>query len=756
MLRHRWIPRLLVTSLVAATVGIAASGPARAASASVDCSANSSSTASVEVGQTLTIAYGNCFSVLLSAGAPPTLTNASGTMTVPPDGATWESPLSGTVDYAPNATGVAVITFKDVSTNVTSVLTVTVEASTAPPPLPRYTVGLNANGGACSQAALSGLSTSWVYLGDVTCTRGSLVLSGWNTKDDGSGSAFSRSQGLQLSGDNILYAQWRLPVPQGLVVEQAPGSLALTAQWAGLGGPGVGTFNALSPSYAYSITNVATGAKVVDNLTIFLPLNAPGLIRSVDPGVYDFTLTALQTPAFLGGSPLDHVLWSSPVTYRTEILAIPTLNPPGKSLFRSARGETLANVSLKWAGTDGQPHRVTMTKAGEPSSVVFEEDVPAGRMTDLITHVPLGDYAVSVTALGRNPAVQTTGPVRLMVGSAPGRPSFTVRPIDDAVTPGAVLTFAKPAGPVAPYTGVEVSQGKHRTDGTCAARDEKSASVSAWDGKPVTVYGLTPGDACIWARVTNGAGTGEWASVFTSVTPAAVSVPSDPVALVVAPFVTDVTTSAFPALGSTTEVLANPRVQMQQGDYQGSVSVGDPTAWRDIHDLSSSKDSYHLTFGASGSELTATWSGLGVSLTRMNAVRFRVVAEGRPKVEGPNSIWLGKPTLVASQGSAWRLALAGTPNEPEIYKANRLSDLVNVEWYSLGYGQAINATGVRMQARAAGAGTWGDIEELVRPTREFVTFSPPTDGAIDVRVRTEFSPHNVSDWVVVRIPAKSG
>ena len=139
--------------------------PAEAASESVTCSAPSAArTVSMTVGDTLSIGYGSCFAVLLSAGAPPTLTSNSGAMVVPPG--IWESPISGNLNYAPDSPGTAVITFKDVTLNNTETLTVTIEASRA---APNYTIALNPNHGSCDLSALSGAATSWVYLSGAHC-----------------------------------------------------------------------------------------------------------------------------------------------------------------------------------------------------------------------------------------------------------------------------------------------------------------------------------------------------------------------------------------------------------------------------------------------------------------------------------------------------------------------------------------------------------------------------------------------------------
>lgn len=728
--------------------------PAEAASESVTCSASAARTVSMTVGDTLSIGYGSCFAVLLSAGAPPTLTSNSGAMVVPPG--TWESPISGNLNYAPDSPGTAVITFKDVSLNNTETLTVTIEASPPSlpviPPAPNYTIALNPNHGSCDLSALSGAATSWVYLSEAHCSRTGLVFSGWNTDPGGFGTGFSVSQGLQLSGDNTVYAQWRLPVPLGLTVEQVPGEMAMTANWTGLSGSGADPLEWNSPHYTYRVTNVATGQQVAEH-GLYLPVSAPGLHFPVDhPGFYDFTLTAIPTPEALGGPDQPYALPSGPLTYRFEVLPIPAVIV-GRELFATTTGAVLARLDVQWTNTEGQAHRVRVTKQGDPTVVAFEEVVPAGSMSDAISHLRLGAYDVSVTALGKDPVAQTSKYVTVVLGAAPAQASFTYRQID-AATSGAVLTFAPASGNVAPYTGVEVGLGSQSSSGRCIDGDGSSKSITAWDGKPVRVYGLPSGPICIWARVMNAAGTGKWASVDPTITRLPVDEPAAPKATAVGPVTISVDTAPFPALGTPTEQLVNPRLQIQDGGYLPRAII-EGSRWRDAKSLASANMGANLRFGLLEG-LTDHWDELGVVGRRddgkLSAVRFRVVAEIKPKAEGANSLWLGAPTVVASPASAWRLAWPGDPAEPSVRMPLRRLRSIELAWEFQSEGQELDATGVRVQARAANSNDW-TVDELVGPDKTGTTIDAPASGAVEVRLRTEFSPTNVSDWTTVQVPA---
>ena len=576
------------------------------------------------------------------------------------------------------------------------------------------------------------------------------MFSGWNTDPGGFGTGFSVSQGLQLSGDNTVYAQWRLPVPLGLTVEQVPGEMAMTANWAGLSGSGADPLEWNSPHYTYRVTDVATGQQVGGH-ALNLPVSAPGLHFPVDhPGFYDFTLTAIPTPEALGGPDQPYALPSAPLTYRFEVLPIPAVIV-GRELFATTTGAVLARLDVQWTNTEGQAHRVRVTKQGDPTVVAFEEVVPAGSMSDAISHLRLGAYDVSVTALGKDPAAQTSKYVTVVLGAAPAQASFTYRQIG-AATSGAVLYFAQASGNVAPYTGVEVGLGSQSSSGRCIDGDGSSKSITAWDGKPVRVYGLPSGPICIWARVMNAAGTGKWASVAPTITRLPVDEPAAPIATAVGPVTISVDTARFDSV-TPTEQLVNPRVQIQDGGYLPRAHI-EGSAWRDATSLASANMGANLRFGLEQG-LTATWPQLGVAGRRedgkLGAVRFRVVADIKPKAEGANSLWLGAPTVVASPASDWRLAWPGDPNEPSVQLPLRGLRSIELAWKFQDEGEELDATGVRVQARAAGSNDW-TVDELVGPDKTGTTIDAPVHGAVEVRLRTEFSTKNVSPWRTFNLP----
>ena len=73
---------------------------------------------------------------------------------------------------------------------------------------PTCTITFDANGGAGDMAAQQVLGNISFGLHDCTFTREDYVFTGWNTKADGSGTAYANGQAITATGNMTLYAQW--------------------------------------------------------------------------------------------------------------------------------------------------------------------------------------------------------------------------------------------------------------------------------------------------------------------------------------------------------------------------------------------------------------------------------------------------------------------------------------------------------------------------------------------------------------------
>lgn len=86
-------------------------------------------------------------------------------------------------------------------------------------------IDIDGNGGTCTSTAVRGVQGSWASApASSACTRDGYVLSGFNTKADGSGLMITAGGNLHLTGDNRLFAQWAAPA-----VPTAPRSVVATA-----------------------------------------------------------------------------------------------------------------------------------------------------------------------------------------------------------------------------------------------------------------------------------------------------------------------------------------------------------------------------------------------------------------------------------------------------------------------------------------------------------------------------------------------
>lgn len=80
-----------------------------------------------------------------------------------------------------------------------------------PPPPSQYTLTYAPNGGTCTASGVTDVDGTWVTLpGTSACTRTGYTFTGWNTQANGGGIGFNPGGSTQLTGDNTLYAQWRL------------------------------------------------------------------------------------------------------------------------------------------------------------------------------------------------------------------------------------------------------------------------------------------------------------------------------------------------------------------------------------------------------------------------------------------------------------------------------------------------------------------------------------------------------------------
>ena len=73
-----------------------------------------------------------------------------------------------------------------------------------------YTLSYNANGGSGSMSSQTVTEGQAVKLKTNTFTKAGCTFTGWNTKADGSGTAYADNASLTLTEDTTLYAQWIL------------------------------------------------------------------------------------------------------------------------------------------------------------------------------------------------------------------------------------------------------------------------------------------------------------------------------------------------------------------------------------------------------------------------------------------------------------------------------------------------------------------------------------------------------------------
>ncbi|MBP3883834.1 MAG: InlB B-repeat-containing protein [Olsenella sp.] len=72
-----------------------------------------------------------------------------------------------------------------------------------------HTITFNANGGTGEMPALSAAGGSKAKLTPSTLKRDGYSFSGWNTKADGTGTAYADQAEVEVKGDMVLYAQWK-------------------------------------------------------------------------------------------------------------------------------------------------------------------------------------------------------------------------------------------------------------------------------------------------------------------------------------------------------------------------------------------------------------------------------------------------------------------------------------------------------------------------------------------------------------------
>lgn len=96
---------------------------------------------------------------------------------------------------------------------------------------PQVTLGINGNGGTCSESALTGTLDTWTKApGSSLCTRSGFVYMGLNTSADGSGIQVPFAGDVYFAGDNTLYAIWYDPQANN-TAPGAPTNVVATSLW---------------------------------------------------------------------------------------------------------------------------------------------------------------------------------------------------------------------------------------------------------------------------------------------------------------------------------------------------------------------------------------------------------------------------------------------------------------------------------------------------------------------------------------------
>jgi uncharacterized repeat protein (TIGR02543 family) len=76
----------------------------------------------------------------------------------------------------------------------------------------QYTLTLNGNGGTCEGDEIKTISTQYDNEEDIssyTYNRPGYTFSGWNTSQSGTGTPYTQTDQIRISGDITLYAQWK-------------------------------------------------------------------------------------------------------------------------------------------------------------------------------------------------------------------------------------------------------------------------------------------------------------------------------------------------------------------------------------------------------------------------------------------------------------------------------------------------------------------------------------------------------------------
>ena len=196
--------------------------------------------------------------------------------------------------------------------------------------IPLITLRIDANGGTCKIREITGYRGAWDKAPTAADCNGPGVLTGFNTKADGTGLMIAPGGNLNLTSDNTLYAQWETPrlagAPTDVVATAGFNSIKVT--WKAP----IDTGNSGITNYLVQAT--PGGSVCISRLTDVNILECS--FRNLNPGSqYTFKVQALNQSGWGGQSTASNS--TSPWDLRTDTVE----REKNKILFLTVGGSKL-------------------------------------------------------------------------------------------------------------------------------------------------------------------------------------------------------------------------------------------------------------------------------------------------------------------------------------------------------------------------------------------------------------------------------
>jgi hypothetical protein len=238
--------------------------------------------------------------------------------------------------------------------NTTTVSTTVPAVDSAGNPIPLITINIDANGGSCITALVTGYQGTWATAPPAgNCARAGAELAGFNTSADGSGLAIAPGGNLQLTGDNTLYAQYVTPRVAGAPTDVVAtgGYKNVKVSWQAPSDPGTSSIGAY-------LVQTDTGRACITRVASENPLECT--YSELTPGTkYTFRVQALNQVGWGAFSAASNA--ASPYDLKLDVLSRPEVKflffKRGSNLEAEGRAPGLAAgtvlTPVMQIGTDG-------------------------------------------------------------------------------------------------------------------------------------------------------------------------------------------------------------------------------------------------------------------------------------------------------------------------------------------------------------------------------------------------------------------